>query len=107
VFGYDDGSHIGETWWRKRFCAAMKRAGIDWQARHLSPHSFRHTINTIVRNSGQDPAKIRARHNLQHLLPLDCRAPIDYKSSILGCTTRPGPVHGNGAVLCKLPLAAS
>ena len=60
VFGYDDGSHIGETWWRKRFCAAMERAGIDWQARHLSPHSFRHTINTIVRNSGQDPAKIRA-----------------------------------------------
>jgi len=60
VFGYDDGSHIGETWWRKRFCAAMKKAGIDWQARHLSPHSFRHTINTIVRNSGQDPAKIRA-----------------------------------------------
>jgi len=31
----------------------MKRAGIDWQARHLSPHSFRHTVNTIVRNSGQ------------------------------------------------------
>ncbi|OHD23524.1 MAG: hypothetical protein A2064_03690 [Spirochaetes bacterium GWB1_66_5] len=60
VFGYDDGSHIGETWWRKRFCAAMERAGIDWRARHLSPHSFRHTINTIVRNSGQDPAKIRA-----------------------------------------------
>ncbi len=60
MFGYDDGSHIGETWWRKRFCTAMERAGIDWQARHLSPHSFRHTINTIVRNSGQDPAKIRA-----------------------------------------------
>jgi hypothetical protein len=38
----------------------MKRAGIDWQSRHLSPHSFRHTINTIVCNSGQDPAKIRA-----------------------------------------------
>jgi integrase len=60
VFCYDDGSHIGETWWRKRFCAAMDRAGIDWKARHLSPHSFRHTINTIVRNSGHDPAKIRA-----------------------------------------------
>jgi integrase len=60
VFAYDDGSHVGETWWRKRFCAAMERAGIDWQARHLSPHSFRHTINTIVRNSGHDPAKIRA-----------------------------------------------
>jgi integrase len=60
VFGYDDGSHIGETWWRKRFCAAMERAEIDWQARRLSPHSFRHTINTIVRSSGHDPARIRA-----------------------------------------------
>ena len=60
VFAYDDGSHVGETWWRKRFCAAMERAGIDWQARRLSPHSFRHTINTIVRHSGHDPAKIRA-----------------------------------------------
>lgn len=60
VFAYDDGSHIGETWWRKRFCKAMKRAGIDWQARHLCPHSFRHTINTLVRNSGHDPAKVRA-----------------------------------------------
>jgi integrase len=60
VFAYDDGSHVGETWWRKRFCAETKRAGIDWQTRRLSPHSFRHTINTIVRSSGHDPAKIRA-----------------------------------------------
>ena len=60
VFCYDDGSRIGETWWRKRFCAAIDRAGIDRQARRLTAHSFRHTINTIVRNSGHDPAKIRA-----------------------------------------------
>jgi integrase len=26
----------------------------------LTPHSFRHTINTLVRNSGHNPAKIRA-----------------------------------------------
>jgi len=60
VFCYDNGSHFGETWWRKRFCTAMERTGIDRQARHLTPHSFRHTINTIVRDSGHDPAKIRA-----------------------------------------------
>lgn len=60
VFCYDNGSHFSETWWRKRFCMALERAGIDHQARHLTPHSFRHTINTIVRDSGHDPAKIRA-----------------------------------------------
>jgi integrase len=60
VFCYDRGARLGETWWRKRFCAAMDRAGINRQARCLTPHSFRHTINTIVRNSGHDPAKIRA-----------------------------------------------
>jgi integrase len=60
VFCYDNGLHFGETRWRKRLCAAMEQAGIDRQARHLTPHSFRHTINTIVRDSGHDPAKIRA-----------------------------------------------
>jgi len=38
----------------------MDRAGINWRSRNLTPHSFSHTINTIVRNSGHDPAKIRA-----------------------------------------------
>lgn len=60
VFCYDNGSRFSETWWRKRFCAAMDRAGIDRHTRNLTAHSFRHTINTIVRNSGHDPAKIRA-----------------------------------------------
>jgi integrase len=60
VFCYDNGPRFGETWWRKRFCAAMEQAGIDWRSRRLTPHSFRHTINTIVRDSGHDPAKIRA-----------------------------------------------
>lgn len=60
VFCSDSGQRYGETWWRKRFCAALDRAGINRQARHLTPHSFRHTINTLVRNSGHDPAKIRA-----------------------------------------------
>ena len=48
------------TWRRKRFCAALDRAEINRQARCLTPHSFRHTINTLVRNSGHDPVKIRA-----------------------------------------------
>ena len=38
----------------------LKAAEIDPGPRWLTPHSFRHTINTIVRDSGHDPAKIRA-----------------------------------------------
>lgn len=60
LFCYDDGKRVGETWWHKRFKTALKRAGIELGDRWLTPHSFRHTINTIVRNSGHDPAKIRA-----------------------------------------------
>ena len=60
LFCYDDGKRVGETWWHKRFKTALKRAGIEPGDRWLTPHSFRHTINTIVRNSGHDPAKIRA-----------------------------------------------
>lgn len=60
LFCYDDGKRVGETWWHKRFKMALKRAGIEPGDRWLTPHSFRHTINTIVRNAGHDPAKIRA-----------------------------------------------
>ena len=56
VFSFDSGVRFGEMWWRMRFHTALDRAGIDRQARCLTPHSFR---NTIVRNSGHDPAKIR------------------------------------------------
>ena len=60
LFCYDDGKRVGETWWHKRFKMALKRAGIEPGDRWLTPHSFRHTINTIARNSGHDPAKIHA-----------------------------------------------
>ena len=60
LFCYADGKRVGETWWRGRFMAALERADIEQGERWLTPHSFRHTINTIVRNSGHDPAKIRA-----------------------------------------------
>jgi integrase len=60
VFCYDDGTRLGDTWWKKRFDSTMKKAGIDKKARNLKPHSFRHTLNTILRDSGADIAKIRA-----------------------------------------------
>jgi len=60
VFCYDDGSRLGDTWWKKRFNSAMEKAGIDKKARKLMPHSFRHTLNTILIDAGKDPAKVRS-----------------------------------------------
>jgi integrase len=48
VFCYDDGSRLGETWWRKRFVRSMEAAKIDWNGRNLKPHSFRHSLNTYL-----------------------------------------------------------
>lgn len=60
VFCYTDGSRFGGTWWAKRFAAAMEVAGIDRKARNIRPHSFRHTLNSLLREKGYDPAKIPA-----------------------------------------------
>ncbi len=60
LFCYDDRSRVGETWWHGRFKKALAHTQIEPGNRWLTPHSFRHTINTIVRDSGHDPAKIRA-----------------------------------------------
>ncbi len=70
IFCYIDGSRLGETWWAKAFATAMKKVkleeggeekiGIDVRARGIKPHSFRHTVATLRRDAGEDPAKIRA-----------------------------------------------
>jgi len=59
VFCNIDGSRLGETWWKKRFDKALERAGISIEGRRLRPHSFRHTLNTFLRASGENPDKIR------------------------------------------------
>ncbi len=56
----DDGTLPRGTWWKKHFAAAMMNAHIDVAARGLRPHSFRHTVNTMLLDSGMDPAKVRA-----------------------------------------------
>ncbi len=60
VFCYEDGNRLGGTWWAKRFNAAMEAVQIDRMARSLRPHSFRHTLNSLLRDQGYDPARIRA-----------------------------------------------
>ena len=60
VFCYENGARLGGTWWQKRFRSGMKAAGIDCERRNLRPHSFRHTLNSILREKGYDAAKIRA-----------------------------------------------
>lgn len=38
----------------------MKRAKIDREKRNIRPHSFRRTLNSILREQGYDAARIRA-----------------------------------------------
>ena len=66
IFCYDDGSRLGDTWWKKRFSAALEKVGIDRKARNLMPHSFRHTLNTILIDAGKDPAKVRSVLGWRH-----------------------------------------
>lgn len=60
VFCYDDGSRFGATWFTKRFARAMATVGIDPKVRALRPHSFRHSLNTLLRDAGYSDEKIRA-----------------------------------------------
>jgi integrase len=59
VFCYDDGTRLGNTWWRTRFNTAVEKLGLGRVKRNLTPHSFRHTLNTLLRDRGKDSAKIR------------------------------------------------
>lgn len=60
VFCYPDGTRLGGTWWADAFTRTMKDARIDAKTRNLKPHSFRHTLATILADKGQQPEKIRA-----------------------------------------------
>lgn len=60
VFAHPDGSRLGGTWWQKNFRRCMASVGIDYQKRNIRPHSFRHTLNTLLRERGYDSERIRA-----------------------------------------------
>lgn len=58
----DDGSPYPVWYWQKTFRNALYGIGIteeERQTRHLKPHSFRHTLNTLMREKGVNPDVIR------------------------------------------------
>lgn len=60
IFSDAVGTVFGGTWWTKRFKKALESAGIDKKSRNLKPHSFRHTLNTILLAKGESAEKVRA-----------------------------------------------
>ena len=67
VFAYPNGKPRKFTWWKQHFEAAMIRAKLMQKegdkivnTRRLEPHSFRHSLNTLLRGADVDPAKLRA-----------------------------------------------
>jgi integrase len=60
VICYEDGNRMGETWWKKRFAAAVVEAKIVPSGRHLVPHSLRHSMATLLASQEVAPEKIRA-----------------------------------------------
>ncbi len=60
VFSRDDGRPMLRSWCAYYFERAMEKAGIDRKKRQLRPHSFRHSLNMILRDAGYDAAKTRA-----------------------------------------------
>lgn len=52
MFPNPDGRRLGETWWRTRFQNAIADADMGTPGRWLIPHSFRHTLNTLLIEAG-------------------------------------------------------
>lgn len=46
------GRRIFETWWSRTFRRNMEKMGIDYKGRNLTPHSFRHSLNTNLLLAG-------------------------------------------------------
>ena len=58
----DNGKPYTVWYWQKAFKTALYGIGITEEERvrrHLKPHSFRHTLNTLMRTKGINPAIIR------------------------------------------------
>jgi len=59
VFCYEDGSRLGNTWWNKNFHNAIKKIGINAKERNLAGHCLRHSLNSILIDTGINKEIIR------------------------------------------------
>ncbi|WP_028973249.1 tyrosine-type recombinase/integrase [Spirochaeta cellobiosiphila] len=70
IFSYSDGQRVSFTLWKRRFATALKRAAEmedddspdfkNIENRNLKPHSFRHTLNTLLLAEGMSDILIQA-----------------------------------------------
>ena len=60
VFHKKDGARLSTLWWQNTFTQAMVKAKIKAKERNITPHSFRHSLNTYLRDQGVADEKIRA-----------------------------------------------
>lgn len=74
VFCYEDGSRLGDTWWRKNFYIALEAAklvkrvkGDDGKYQYVNrrndvvmPHSLRHSLNTNLLAAGCNALLVEA-----------------------------------------------
>ena len=68
---------------------AIEKAGMDRAGRKLKPHSFRHTLNSLLIEGEKSPEKILKLHvdPVTGLLPFQCRD-IGYALDILHASIR-------------------
>ena len=51
--------HLQGKWWRRAFINSMQKMGIDYKGRNLTPHSFRHSLNTNLLLAGVPELYVR------------------------------------------------
>lgn len=59
VFAYPNGRRVGSEYWQNSFHRAMDKLGIESE-RAVTPHSLRHSLNSLLLAGGSAPEAVRA-----------------------------------------------